>query len=221
MDHSSEISVSNKPLLPIIVTILVGSLLAFAVLALSVANGFTVQADQAILQWINQFSSPALDTFFVAFTQLGGVIVVTLVTLIIFGYLLYKKQYPKAVLIAAGVGGVSLLNFILKSVFERSRPDLWTWIITETNYSFPSGHSAASAALAMSIVIILWNTKWRSTAIIAGAVYVFIIGLSRMYLGVHFPSDVIGGWLLATTWMMTVTLMIYLFTHRNSRKKLL
>ena len=82
--------------------------LAFAMLAVFVAEGATLAFDQSALQWINQFSSPALDMFFIGFTQLGGVIVVAAVAVALFVFFLYKKAYSKAALVALGVGGIAL-----------------------------------------------------------------------------------------------------------------
>lgn len=182
----------------------------FGLLAYLVKSGATKSFDQAALLWINQQDSPALDSFFVTITDLGGVLVLGAATLAILIYLLVKKQYPQALLLAAGVGGVSALNVLLKTLFDRPRPDLWDWLITETSFSFPSGHSAASFAFAFCIVLLLWNTKWRILTTILAGVYIVLIGTSRLYLGVHYPTDVLGGWLLAFTWVMLVAGVVYM-----------
>ena len=204
----------------IILSIIFLAALTFAILAVFVAQGSTLTFDQTVLRWINSFSSPVLDSFFVAFTQLGGVIVVAAVAIALFVFFLYKKLYSKALLIALGIGGVALMNLILKTIFERARPDLWTWIVAESNFSFPSGHSSASAALALCVIVLLWNTKWRRAALIGGGVYIVLIGLSRLYLGVHYPTDILGGWLLGAVWVGLMTLCIYSGIARLQKKEI-
>lgn len=188
---------------------------AFIALAFFVLSGASNGVDQATLTAINQLASPTLDAFFVAITQFGGVIFVILATLVLTGYFLYTKAYRRAAIIAAGVGGAALASVALKLVFERPRPDLWEWIVTETSFSFPSGHSVASASLAISLMIVFWYTKWRTVALIGGAFYVALVGFSRMYLGVHYPTDVIGGWLLALVWMPFIAAALYFSTARR------
>ena len=103
-----------------------------------------------------------------------------------------------------GVGGAVVINFILKMIFERSRPDLWQRLVVETSYSFPSGHALASSAIALVIIIICYKTKWFIPAIIIGTVYAVVIAYSRLYLGVHYPSDIIGGWLISAAWVIAM-----------------
>lgn len=194
------------------------AVLAFSVLAVLVLNGVTTSFDEATLLWINQHASPGFDSFFVAFTELGGLIVVTVVSALLFGYFLYRKKYTKALLVAAGVGGAALMNIILKSIFDRPRPDLWEWLVVETHFSFPSGHATASMALAIVIVALLWKTKWRIVSIIGAAMYILSIGFSRLYLGVHYPTDILGGWLLGAAWVLLVIGVILVSRQRKTVK---
>ena len=208
---------SIAPIKAAILTFTISGVL-FGLLAYLVVSGATQAFDQSVLLWINQHASNAFDALFLALTELGGIIFIASTTLVLTIFLIIKKKYYKAALLAIGVGGVSLINVLLKTLFDRPRPDLWEWLITETSFSFPSGHSVASAALAMCIVLILWRTKWRLTALIGAPIYMAIVGLSRMYLGVHYPSDVIGGWLLGVTWVSLVAGVLYTFAkYRKSR----
>ena len=194
-------------------------LVLFAMLAFQVENGTTKLFDQSVLLWLNQHSTMVLDHFFIAFTQLGGVLVVSAVSIGLLVYSLLKKRYAKSILIVLTIGGSALINIILKTYFVRARPDLWEQIVTETSFSFPSGHSVASMALALTIIILLWRSKWRAASIIAGISYVILIGVSRMYLGVHYPTDVLGGWLLSTAWVLIVTASVYLIVTQLRAKK--
>ena len=199
----------------LLVSVFVTAVLLFAILAVIVGSGVTNALDSSILLAINSLSSPWLNTFFVAFTELGGVIVVSVVAIILVLLFLAKRNYIRALLISVGIGGEAAMNLLLKSIFERARPDLWDWIVTETHTSFPSGHATASMALALCIVYLLWNTKWRKATIIAASVYLLLIGFSRLYLGVHFPTDILGGWLLGIGWMALVITFVITVNYRK------
>jgi undecaprenyl-diphosphatase len=204
------------------------SLLAFAcfgvlfgLLATLVINGVTDQFDQSVLLWINSHASTAVDTIFLFLTHLGGVYGVVAITALAVTLLIVKKKYDKALFVALAIGGVALLNTLLKTLFDRPRPDLWDWLVAETSFSFPSGHSVASATLALSIVLLLWNTRWRGVALAGGLIYFLVVGFSRMYLGVHYPSDVLGGWLLAFTWVALLVACFTAYKLRQSNRKAL
>lgn len=199
----------------ILLSVIAGVL--FLALALLVSTGATKPFDEATLLYVNSHADNALDTIFVFLTQLGGVYVIGAVVAALSIYFLVRKEYYKLFFVAASVGGISLINVFLKTIFERSRPDLWERLVSELSFSFPSGHSAASIALALSIIGVLWATKWRYTALIVGSLYVLIIGTSRMYLGVHYPTDVLGGWLLGITWVSLVAIFAYVYSTRKKR----
>ena len=195
---------TTKRILLMSLTVFMVTSILFTILAIIVARNDTNAFDSAALLAIYRHASPALNAFFIAFTELGGVIVVTVTALLLTAYFLLKSHYIKAYLIAMGIGGVAAMNLLLKSLFERARPDLWEWIVTETHTSFPSGHATASMALAICGVFLVWHTKWRAVAICGAVAYVLLIGFSRLYLGVHFPTDIIGGWLIGAGWMSLV-----------------
>ncbi len=180
----------------------------FANLAEEVREGDTLPVDEAILEAIRTGHTPLLDLVAQVGTNLGGVIGIVALTGIALTALLVKKRYRALMQLGLGVGGAVALNIVLKNIFERARPDLWEQIVHEASYSFPSGHAMASSALALSIVLIAWQTKWRWWAVGAASVYVLFIGFTRMYLGVHYPSDILGGWLMSATWVIIVALAL-------------
>ena len=98
---------------------------------------------------------------------------------------------------------------MLKAIFIRPRPEEWTRIVEETNYSFPSGHAMSSAALAFALIVVTWRTRWRWPVVVVMALYTMMIGLTRLYLGVHYPTDIIGGWFVSAAWVAIVVLMLY------------
>jgi len=164
--------------------------------------------DVAILEQVNSFSSPILDTFFVAITQLGSTLAVTAIAAGLTAILWVRHYRRYAALIAISVGGATLLNLLLKAIFERTRPELWERLVIEPSYSFPSGHAMASSALAFSLIVIFWSTKWRWLVVAGSLAYVLVIGFSRLYLGVHYPTDVVAGWLVSAAWVALVALLI-------------
>lgn len=196
--------------------------IGFVALADEVHEGETLAFDQSALTAINEHASPYFDTFFVTITQLGGVIGVVAVTLGLLMLFLLRKAYRSAIILAAGVGGAAAINLVLKAVFERARPDLWEQLVVETSFSFPSGHAMASAALAVSVAAIFWHTKYRWLVVAAATLYGLIIGFSRLYLGVHYPTDIVAGWLVSTAWVLGVVLAVngwrgYRQTHHRDK----
>ncbi len=182
--------------------------IAFAMLADEVGEGSTLPLDTAILQSVHSLHNVSLDWLALHATELGSIWWVGGVTAILFGLFLYRRQFTSAVIIAGGVGGSMAINLILKALFQRDRPQLWERIVTENSYSFPSGHAMASAALAISIIVILWPTRWRWWAVAVGALYMIAIAFTRLYLGVHYPTDIIAGWLMAGAWVVLLAAVV-------------
>ncbi|MDN5274969.1 MAG: phosphoesterase, PA-phosphatase-like protein [Candidatus Saccharibacteria bacterium] len=193
------------------------ALIGFAMLADGVHEGETLKADESILRSIHAHASPALDHFFPMYTEIGGVTVVAIVTMMIVGYLWFTARRYKALLLFFAVGGAAFANYTVKFIFERARPDLWTHLVDETSFSFPSGHAMGSSAFAFGIVAILWNTKWRIPAIVVASLYVISVGFSRLYLGVHYPTDILAGWLLSLVWVAFIASVIYIRMHRKNK----
>src|SRR3546814_8426441 len=102
--------------------------------------------------------------------------------------------FPYPTLFRSATGGSGLLTVVAKQAFARDRPSLWESIAPEHNFSFPSGHAMGSMTLAAVLVLLAWPTRWRWPVVAAMAVFVPMVGLSRVYLGVHFPSDILAGW---------------------------
>jgi membrane-associated phospholipid phosphatase len=173
----------------------------FVRLALEIQERTPPALDATVLHWLRQSASPELDGWAVWLTDLGGPIGVTVVMLIGAIALYLGRRRRAALVLVAGVGGAAVINTLLKASFQRARPDLWEPLVHEASFSFPSGHAMVSSALACSVIYILWRTRWQRWAIVLGLAYVFIIGLTRLYLGVHYPTDVLAGWLVGFTWV--------------------
>lgn len=191
-------------------------MLAFVKLALEVTEPQAPRFDQPILLAIHSHASPFLDQLVPILTELGGPIVVAITTITLVAIYMRRGQFLRAMIIFGGVVGGIGLNLLLKTCFERPRPMLWTRLVSEGNFSFPSGHAMTSMALAASIIAAVWYTRWRIHAIVAGAVYVVMIGLTRMYLGVHYPTDIFGGWAVGAAWVIVVVLVVRRFRRSST-----
>jgi membrane-associated phospholipid phosphatase len=183
-------------------------IVTFAVLANDVRERERIPGDARVLSWVHSLASPLLDRLALVATMLGEPIVVVAVTLLGAGYLLYLRRKRAMTLLLFGVGGAALINVVIKALLQRPRPTLWAPLVTETGYSFPSGHAMTSCALAASVVVLLWPTKWRWLALAIGAVYTLAVGISRSYLGVHYPTDVVAGWCVSFVWVLLVKLTL-------------
>jgi membrane-associated phospholipid phosphatase len=180
----------------------------FVYIAREVVEGETLHDDRTVLLRLNHFASPTLDHIMIGITTAGDVITVLTITLALLGLLAYRKKWQAFAQVAFGMLGAVLLNLVLKLVFERDRPHLWTWIIHESSYSFPSGHAMLTGALSFSIILLAWRTKWRWWVVTVGVVYMVLIGLSRMYLGVHYPTDILAGWCVSLAWVLAVATLL-------------
>jgi membrane-associated phospholipid phosphatase len=192
-------------------------LLLFVTLAEDVAEHEVFAFDRPVMMWLHGNASPGLTALMEGLTQLGGLVVVPVVATIAAVVLWRRGLRRGATVLAAAVIGSTLLNAALKAVFRRARPDFWEHLVTENSYSFPSGHAMASMAVAAAVVVLTWRTRWRWTAVAAGAAYVLAVGVSRMYLGVHFPSDILAGWSVSVAWVAVVVVVLRLVDALHRR----
>ncbi|MBS0477879.1 MAG: phosphatase PAP2 family protein [Proteobacteria bacterium] len=123
-------------------------------------------------------------------------------------WLVCRRQRAEAAWIGASLIGASLISSSLKYAIDRPRPALVPHLAQVTDSSFPSGHSLVSAALYLTLALMLAEDarSWAARGAIVGfgALLVVLIGCSRVYLGVHWPSDVLGGWCFGTAWALAV-----------------
>lgn len=165
--------------------------------------------DVPILLFLHGYTTAWLDNVMLFVSLLGyrfGVVPIDLIVLAIFVKL---RRWGDALFWVLAVGGAALLNIVAKRSFGRLRPDLWLSIAPETTYSFPSGHAMGSMALATALVVLAWPTRWRWPALLVGGLFVLLVGVSRVYLGVHYPSDILAGWMASLAWVIGVSLVLY------------
>ena len=198
-----------------LITLLVifGTVFVFARLVDEVVQGETRAFDEAVLLVLRDrinLSDPIgpawLQIMFRDITSLGGHAVVTLISLAVIGYLLMDGKRGAALLVLASVGGGAVLSSLLKLGIDRPRPDLVAHLVEVNSASFPSGHATLAAVTYLTLGALLSRVEARWSAKIyvltVAVALTFLIGISRIYLGVHWPTDVLAGWCVGSAWAM-------------------
>lgn len=144
-------------------------------------------------------------------TALGGVTVLTLVSALAIAFLLMRGRFMQALYTALATGGGAVFGKLLKSLFARPRPEVVPHLVEVNSLSFPSGHSMNSAIVYLTLAVMVSRSfderRTRVFVIAVAALLVLTIGFTRLYLGVHYPTDVIGGWTVGATWALAMGLI--------------
>lgn len=198
-----------------------GALIFFALLSEWVLEGETKHFDAVVLASIHQFASPPLTSLMRVLTHLGSTWFLTLVSVsLVFVGL---KRQRAAVLLALTMMGAALLIWVLKLEFHRARPVPFFEFSQPETYSFPSGHALGAfcfyGALAAMIVDRIQRRRYRLLTWAVAVILIVLIGLSRIYLGVHYPSDVLAGYAAGFVWVMTVASVDRLLIRRWVNRK--
>lgn len=195
----------------ILLVLIAGGVWGFVELADEVSEGETRALDRAVLLALREpadLSDPLgpiwLEEAILDWTALGGFAVLALLTLAICGFLVLDSKEHAALLVLAAVTGGIIGSHFLKAGFERPRPDLVPHRAVVSSASFPSGHSMQAAATYLTLGVLLARVQKRRRLkiyILALAAFLtFLVGLSRVYLGVHWPTDVLAGWTAGGAW---------------------
>jgi undecaprenyl-diphosphatase len=184
------------------------ALLMFGWLAHSVWRHETIVFDAAVRDGLHSFASPGLTRFFRFITTFGSEMFLVPFGAFVVWRLAAAGRSHAAVLFAVAAVGAEALDFILKLLFRRARPEVFFGYTLPSSYSFPSGHSMLSACFFGVLAALLaarLMPVWQKAALwIAAAIGTLLIGCSRIYLGVHYPSDVIAGYAAAVIWVLSV-----------------
>ncbi len=181
----------------------------FAELADEVHELEAIVFDDALLHWFNALAGPRLDSFFLVVTRIGYEYGVVPLAVLLPLVLLVRRHRREAVFAAVACGGSALLNMAAKHTFQRPRPALWESLAPESTFSFPSGHAMGSMTLAAVLVLLAWRTRWRWPVLAGAVAFVGLVGISRLYLGVHYPSDVLAGWAAGLAWVAGSYLVLF------------
>lgn len=202
----------------IALVLIVATVWGFAELAGEVMEGDTASFDERVLLSMRtpgDLDDPVgpeiLEEIGRDLTALGGVAFLGILTLAVTGFLLIEEKYRSAIyLVVAVVGGV-VVSSLLKGYFERPRPDLVAHGSHVYTASFPSGHSMMSTAVFLTLAALLArfhsSPAVRAYLLGTGALLALLVGASRVYLGVHWPTDVLAGWTAGTAWAVLCWLL--------------
>lgn len=191
----------------------VGALLVFAEFVDRVVEGDTRAFDESVLLAFRDPNNPShsigpawLQIMFRDITPLGGYAVVLLISLAVIGYLLMDGKRGAALWVLVSVSGGAVISNLLKLAIERPRPDLVARLVEVNTSSFPSGHATLAAVTYLTLGALLSRVEAQRRAkvyvLTVAVVLTVLIGVSRIYLGVHWPTDVLAGWCVGAAWAM-------------------
>jgi undecaprenyl-diphosphatase len=205
-------TVGSPPAGPATMTVVVGffSLVASLVVLGSIADGVREQEVFVLDNWATPFlhgiGSPQLDALMWSLTTMGSSLVIVPLFVAAIAALLWTGRRGAALFLTVASGGALFLNATMKLLFERPRPHL-PWATVLPDYSFPSGHTMNAFVFYVALALIGWSVfgrRFGSVATVTALVLAFGVGVSRIYLGFHYLTDVIGGLLAGTAWLLIV-----------------
>ncbi len=164
--------------------------------------------DEPILLAIHSTAAPQLDTVAITLTQFGvfwGVVPASVIIALVLGR---RQRWRSLTYFLTTVVGGGTINIAAKLLLQRVRPTLWESPAPELDYGFPSGHAMASMTFVVALVILLGGNRWNWLVATLGGLFVLAIGWTRLYLGVHYPSDILAGWTASIAWAVGVSLVI-------------
>lgn len=206
------IALARQELLPLILLVLVaGGVWLFFALASEVSEGDTLTLDRTVLLSLRDpanladpIGPPVFEEAVRDLTSLGSIVVLSLLTLAISGFLVLDGKHRIALLVLLAVAGGLAGNHLLKLGFHRARPDLVPHRTAVSSTSFPSGHAMNSAATYLTLGALLARIQKRRRLriyILGFATFLtLLVGFTRVYLGVHWPTDVLAGWTAGGVW---------------------
>jgi undecaprenyl-diphosphatase len=207
--------------------ILAVSLFLFARLASEMIEGDTMAFDKYLISALRNPVDPSLPagpqwltSAMLDLTAFGGVAGLTILTAIIAGYLLVARKAATSIFLVAAIAGGATVSTLLKAGFDRPRPDIVAHLVDVNTTSFPSGHAMNSAVVYLTLGALLARSQPERMVriyILAVAIGLTLaIGFSRVYLGVHWPSDVMAGWCVGAGWAVLCSIAARKLQHRQT-----
>jgi undecaprenyl-diphosphatase len=203
----------KEPLILLILAALAGGVWLFMELAEGVRENHTHTIDRMILLSMRTAGDPGnpigpywFEESVRDVTALGGVVVLSLITVAVVCYLCLQRKAKMAMVVAVAVAGGIIFSMVLKELFNRPRPDVVPHLYQAFHSSFPSGHSMMAAVTYLTLGALM--AKSQSSRLLkiyfisVAATLTGIVGLSRIYIGVHWPTDVLGGWAAGAVWAL-------------------
>ncbi len=199
-DGPDEFSLGRVLWLPALFCGVLLPLLLFGKLAERVWRHGGFKRDLPILHFIHGYAGSWLDFVMILISLLAAPRLLLLLAGMLTLWLAGHRRPRSAVFLLLSVGGAALLNLAAKSWFRRDRPMLWPSPAPERDFGFPSGHAMLSLAFATALLFLLWPAPGRWAICLTAGLFTVLVGVSRLYLGVHFPSDIAAGWTAAMAW---------------------
>ncbi|MEV4127601.1 phosphatase PAP2 family protein [Nocardia sp. NPDC049707] len=195
----------RRPQLALLVTAVVLAVAAVGLTIVVVHEGGPIRVDAAWLDWIIAHRNGTLTAVAVTVSDLGDTTTMAVLAVLACAVLAWRRQWRNLLLVGGASAGAAVLVVVGKQLVGRARPPVVDHLVVETNQSYPSGHSLGSAVvLGVLLVVVLPHLHRRPARITAiGAVggVVVAVGLSRLYLGVHWPTDIAAGWVFGACWL--------------------
>jgi undecaprenyl-diphosphatase len=198
------------------------ALVFFGWLAEDIFEGETITFDETIRNAVHQTAAPMLTETMKVFSIFGSTLFLVALGICVAAAFFYLHRKRAFVLFVATMLGETIILNTLKVIFQRARPEPFFDYALPSSYSFPSGHSLSSfcfyGILAWLITARMENQKLKIPVWTLAAILIFFIGLSRVYLGVHYPSDVLAGFAAGLVWVVTVGFGDFFLERRSSSK---
>jgi undecaprenyl-diphosphatase len=196
------------------------SLLIFVRITRELIEGDVSALDSAILLAVARTRTPWLTIAAIDVTALGSITLMVLFSAFTLLVLLVLRDRLGALQLFAASAGAGILTFLTKNIIERIRPEEAQKLIEVSGFSYPSGHSLSTSALYLTIAIIagryIQHSGARAAIVLAVSAVVFLVGASRVYLGVHYLTDVVSGISLGAAWALALAGFFTFFGHRGS-----
>jgi membrane-associated phospholipid phosphatase len=161
--------------------------------------------DAAILKFLHSSATPWRDNVMARVAQSGRIEVVVVFAVLGVLVLKHDRRMRDAFFLTLAIVGVVIANMLVRTVVQRHQSDLWGTFAPTFDFGFPSSQAADTLAVALVLAILAWPTRWRWPIIAPGIFYVVAVGVSRISLGLHYPSDILAGWALALAWVTAVS----------------
>jgi undecaprenyl-diphosphatase len=196
------------------------ALLIFVRITSELIEGDVEAVDSAILLFVAKARTPWLTVAAVDVTALGSITLVILFSVFTILVLLVLRDRMGSLQLVAASAGAGVLTLVTKNIFERIRPDETQQLIVASGFSYPSGHSVSASALYLTIAIIagryVEHSGARAVLFVAVSALLIMIGASRLYLGVHYATDVVSGISLGAAWALLLAGFFTVVGHRGS-----
>src|SRR6266542_3233073 len=177
-------------------------------------------ADAQLSTWLHSHGTPSLTSAMIVASSFGSTATVTCIAVALGLYLLWRQRFYWLTAVATSVAGGALLNRLLKYAFHRPRPHFDDPILKLTSYSFPSGHTMMATvlygALAAYLLAKTPDRRWRVLIIMSASLLIALVGFSRIYLGAHYLSDVLGAMAEGLAWLSLCLTVVYSVWQRRT-----